>query len=60
MSLNRYYGTLMYCTFLPFSIYALDEKEALEISWDIFYKDAERRGVSRFPDTMPTGIKESK
>ena len=29
MSLNRYYGTLMYCTFLPFSIYALDEKEAL-------------------------------
>jgi len=29
MSLNRYYGTLMYCTYLPFSIYALDEKEAL-------------------------------
>ncbi len=29
MSLNRYYGTLMYCAFLPFSIYALDEKEAL-------------------------------
>ena len=29
MSLNRYYGTLMYCAFLPFSIYATDETEAL-------------------------------
>ncbi len=29
MALNRYYGTLMYCTYLPFSIYAPDEKEAL-------------------------------
>ncbi len=30
MSLNRYYGTLMYCSYLPVSIYALNEKEALE------------------------------
>jgi len=29
MALNHYYGTLMYCTFLPFSIHAPDEKEAL-------------------------------
>ena len=29
MALNRYYGTLMYCTFLPFSIHAPDEKEAI-------------------------------
>lgn len=29
MSLNRYYGTLMDATYLPFSIYAPDEKEAL-------------------------------
>lgn len=28
--MNRYYGQLMYCAFLPFSIYAPDEKEALE------------------------------
>lgn len=27
--MNRYYGRLMYSTFLPFSIYAPDEKEAL-------------------------------
>ena len=27
--MNRYYGQLMYCAFLPFSIYAPDEKEAL-------------------------------
>ena len=27
--MNRYHGTLMYCTFLPFSIYAPDEKEAI-------------------------------
>ena len=27
--MNRYYGQLMYSTFLPFSIYAPDEKEAL-------------------------------
>jgi hypothetical protein len=30
MGLNRYYGSLMYCTYLPFSIDAPDEKEALE------------------------------
>jgi len=27
--MERYYGTLMYCTFLPFSIHAPGEKEAL-------------------------------
>jgi hypothetical protein len=27
--MERYYGTLMYCTFLPFSIHAPSEKEAL-------------------------------
>lgn len=29
MGLNRYYGMMMYCSFIPFSIYATDEKEAL-------------------------------
>lgn len=29
MGLNRYYGTLMYCAYLPFAIDAPDEKEAL-------------------------------
>ena len=27
--MERYFGTLMYCTYLPFSIYSPDEKEAL-------------------------------
>ncbi len=27
--MNRYYGQLMYCAFLPISIYAPDEKEAM-------------------------------
>lgn len=27
--MNRYYGQLMYCAFLPFSIYAPSEEEAL-------------------------------
>lgn len=29
MSLNRYYGQLMYCAYLPFSIYAPSKEEAL-------------------------------
>lgn len=38
----------------------MDERKALEVAWDIFYKDAERRGDSTLPEIAPDTAREAK